>query len=168
MKNKIIAGFLSTALLLSPLSAHADEAVHLSGKLVDGRVYMPLRAAGAQIGAITTWNQKTQTATVNKDGKVLEVKLGEFVKMFDNRVYVQFRDSTKHSLSKTISSGIQLIWLLVQSTSLSILEHWIMPKPSNWWNHYSANTKILRNISRKAKTTYTTVFQSLTPELIKH
>ncbi|GMK37039.1 hypothetical protein PCCS19_00920 [Paenibacillus sp. CCS19] len=105
MKNKIIAGFLSTALLLSPIAAHADEAVHLNGKLVDGRVFMPLRAAGAQIGAVTTWNQKTQTATVKKDGKVLEVKLGEFVKMFDNRVYVQFRE-----FNETFFEQDHIVW----------------------------------------------------------
>ncbi|MBB6023823.1 hypothetical protein HNR77_004925 [Paenibacillus sp. JGP012] len=105
MRNKIIAGFLSTALLLIPLAAHANEAVHLNGKLVDGRVYMPLRAAGAQIGAVTTWNQKTQTAIVNKDGKVLEVKLGEFVKMFDNRVYVQFRE-----FNETFFEQDHIVW----------------------------------------------------------
>lgn len=92
MKNKIIAGVVSTALLLSPMAAHANETVSLKGKLVDGRVFMPLRAAGDGIGAVTNWNQKTQTATVKKDGKVLEVKLGEFVKLFDNRVYIQFRE----------------------------------------------------------------------------
>lgn len=168
MRNKIIAGFLSTALLLIPLAAHADEAVHLNGKLVDGRVYMPLRAAGAHIEAVTTWNQKTQTAIVNKDGKLLEVKLGNLLKCLTIEFMSSSESSTKHSLSKTISSGIQLIWLLVQNTSLSISEHWIMSKPSNWWNLYLANTQILRNISSKVKTTYTTVFQSLTLELIKH
>ncbi|WP_458123992.1 stalk domain-containing protein [Paenibacillus sp. Z3-2] len=105
MKNKIIAGLLSTALLLNPLAAHADEAVHLNGKLVDGRVFMPLRAAGDQIGAVTTWNQKTKAATVKKDGKVLEVKLGEYVKMFDNRVYVQFRE-----FNETFFEQDHIVW----------------------------------------------------------
>ena len=36
------------------MAAHADEAVHLNGMLVDGRVFMPLRAAGDQFGALTT------------------------------------------------------------------------------------------------------------------
>lgn len=74
------------------MAAHANDQVMLDGKIVDGRAFMPLRAAGDGIGAVTTWNQKTQTATVKKDGKVLEVKLGKFVKLFDNRVYIQFRE----------------------------------------------------------------------------
>ncbi|WP_054024921.1 copper amine oxidase N-terminal domain-containing protein [Bacillus sp. FJAT-28004] len=92
LRNKLIFGLVSTALLLSPIAAHANEPVRLDGKMVDGRVFMPLRAAGDGIGAETTWNQKSQTATVKKDGKILQAKLGQFVKLFNNRVYIQFRE----------------------------------------------------------------------------
>lgn len=66
---------------------------------------MPLRALGDQIGGVTIWNQKTQTATVKKDGKVLQVKLGEYVKILDNRVYVQFRE-----FNETFFKQDQIVW----------------------------------------------------------
>ncbi|CAM3910695.1 stalk domain-containing protein [Cohnella lubricantis] len=100
-KYKLLAGLLGTAVLVSPLAAHAeDEAAPqytvLDGKYLDDRVYMPLRAAADGIGAVTTWNQKTKTATVELNGKRFEATVGPYVKLFDNRIYVQFRqfDST--------------------------------------------------------------------------
>lgn len=94
-KFKLLVGLLGTALLVNPLVARADESeisVNLDGKYVDGRVYMPLRAAADGMGAATAWNQNTQTATVEKGGIKFEATVGPFVKVFNNRMYVQFRE----------------------------------------------------------------------------
>ncbi|WP_336775515.1 copper amine oxidase N-terminal domain-containing protein [Paenibacillus sp. MMO-58] len=108
-KMKILAGLTGISLLLNPIATYAEDAgiplTVLDGKLVSGRVFMPLRAAGDAIGAKIGWNQKTQTATVEKDGTVFVAKVGPFVKLFNNRVYVQFRE-----FSETFFEQDTILW----------------------------------------------------------
>lgn len=92
MKNKIISGILLTGLLLSPNTAHAAIIPLDGGKLVDGRVFVPIREAGVKLGANISWNSKTKTASLEKDGNKLIAKVGPFVKIFDGRAYVQLRE----------------------------------------------------------------------------
>lgn len=105
LRSKFLIGLVSSALLLSPLTAHANNYISLNGKLVDGRIYMPLRAAGDEMKANVNWDQKTKTATLTKDGITLKAKVGPFVKLFDGRVYVQFRE-----VSDTFYNKEQIIW----------------------------------------------------------
>ncbi|MFC5471116.1 copper amine oxidase N-terminal domain-containing protein [Cohnella suwonensis] len=91
MRMKILAGLIGAALMLSPtISAYAAE---VQGKMVDDRIYVPLRYAADQIKAQVSWDNKTKTATMTKDDKQLIAKVGgPFVKVFHGRVYVQFRE----------------------------------------------------------------------------
>ncbi|OAB40914.1 hypothetical protein PMSD_00785 [Paenibacillus macquariensis subsp. defensor] len=66
---------------------------------------MPLRAARDGMKANVTWDQKTKTATLTKDGITLKAKVGQFVKLFDGRVYVQFRE-----VSDTLYNKELIIW----------------------------------------------------------
>lgn len=92
MKNKLISGIISTALILSPIAAHANHYVTVDGKMLDNRVYVPIRETGEQLGAKISWNQKTKTAVIQKDGNQLVAKVGPYVKILDGRVYVQLRE----------------------------------------------------------------------------
>lgn len=92
MKSKIISGIVSTVLLLSPMVAHADNHVTVDGKMVAGRIFVPIRETGEQLGAKISWNSKTKTASIEKDGNKLVAKVGPYVKIFDGRVYAQLRE----------------------------------------------------------------------------
>lgn len=59
--------------------------------MLDNRVYVPIRENGEQLGAKISWNQKTKTASIQKDGDQLVAKVGPYVKILDGRVYVQLR-----------------------------------------------------------------------------
>lgn len=61
-----------------PITIHADgEYVHsdVAPTIQNGRTLLPLRAAGEAIGATVDWDQPTQTATAEKDGKVVSFTL---------------------------------------------------------------------------------------------
>lgn len=103
--SKALLGLAAAALLLSPISAHADSYVRLKGKLVDGRTYVPLRAAGEQMKAQIGWNNKTKTATITKDGKKLTATVGIEARLFDGSVYVQFRQ-----INDAFYASEQIIW----------------------------------------------------------
>ncbi|MGO4106562.1 stalk domain-containing protein [Paenibacillus sp. YAF4_2] len=44
--------------------------------MVAGRVFVPIRETGEQLGAKISWNQKTKTASIEKDGNKLVAKVG--------------------------------------------------------------------------------------------
>jgi hypothetical protein len=91
-RNKILVGLVSSALLIAPFTAHASlEKIQVSGKIVEGRTYIPLRLTAAQMKAQINWNSKTQTATVTKDGKKIVATVGKNARMFDGSVHVQLR-----------------------------------------------------------------------------
>ncbi|CAM4462907.1 hypothetical protein FHS16_003100 [Paenibacillus endophyticus] len=92
MRNIIISGILATGLLLSPISAHAAITKLDGGKLIAGRVFVPIRETGVTLGAKINWDSKTKTASLEKDEKKLIAKVGPFVKLIDGRVYVQLRE----------------------------------------------------------------------------
>lgn len=58
MKRKLITVIVSTALLLNPMVAQADNDVTVDGKMVAGRVFVPIRETSDQLGSKISWNQK--------------------------------------------------------------------------------------------------------------
>lgn len=88
MKTKIVA-YAIALLLLFPVSAFAvdididDAKVEFCGHtgipFIDSnnRTQVPLRMTMESLGAVVDWNQKTQTAVVEKDGIRVEVPIGK-------------------------------------------------------------------------------------------
>ncbi len=95
-KKRFISLLMIVSLLATPTTAMAETippgyhkdvlpiTIHVDGSFVatdveptiqNGRTLLPLRAAGEAIGAIVNWDQSTQTATAEKDGKSVSFTL---------------------------------------------------------------------------------------------
>lgn len=66
------------------VSANEEDRSIYNGKVLNGRTYAPIRAVGEKLDAQVGWSNKTKTATVKKDGKVLTIKLGSKVLKVNN------------------------------------------------------------------------------------
>lgn len=97
-KSKLLlaAALLTGALIAAPSPAQAIDAmdfewgpvpitVHVDGEylpmdvdpvIVNGRTMVPLRAAGEAVGATVNWNQASQTASANVNGKNVTFTIG--------------------------------------------------------------------------------------------
>jgi len=56
---------------------------------VDGRILVPIRAVCDKIGAVTSWSESTQTATVSKDGVTLKLQIGSNIMQVSGESPVQ-------------------------------------------------------------------------------
>ncbi|GLX71287.1 copper amine oxidase N-terminal domain-containing protein [Paenibacillus glycanilyticus] len=95
MKKTVLVGLMSAALMVGPVSSYAanDDVATLSlkGILSEGRLYAPLRVTGEKLGAKISWNQKTNTASLNKDGQTFTAIVGNGALLISGKVYVQFK-----------------------------------------------------------------------------
>ncbi|MCM3172289.1 MULTISPECIES: stalk domain-containing protein [unclassified Paenibacillus] len=99
---------LSGALMFSPMSSYAaddqyDEYDGVNGLLYEGRLYAPLRSISTNYLFIydekldkyfdvnISWDQKTKTASLTKDGKTFNATVGNGVLLRNGSVYVQFK-----------------------------------------------------------------------------
>jgi len=55
-----------------------------NGKVVNGRLYAPIRAVGEKIEAQVSWDKATKTATLIKDKKVIKLTLGSKILKVNN------------------------------------------------------------------------------------
>ncbi|MGE8034083.1 hypothetical protein B1B04_20455 [Lysinibacillus sp. KCTC 33748] len=55
-----------------------------NGKVVNGRLYAPIRAVGEKIQAEVSWDKATKTATLIKDKKVIKLTLGSKILKVNN------------------------------------------------------------------------------------
>ncbi|WP_342532485.1 copper amine oxidase N-terminal domain-containing protein [Lysinibacillus sp. FSL K6-0057] len=55
-----------------------------NGKVVNGRLYVPIRAVGEKIKAQVSWDATTKTATLIKGKKVIKMTLGSKILKVNN------------------------------------------------------------------------------------
>ncbi|MGG3283329.1 copper amine oxidase N-terminal domain-containing protein [Paenibacillus solani] len=71
MFRKIASVLLASSLLVAPLASYsyaANDIVSIdSGKLVNNRVFIPLRAVSENLGANVKWDQQQKTVTIQRE-----------------------------------------------------------------------------------------------------
>ncbi|MFC9539965.1 copper amine oxidase N-terminal domain-containing protein [Lysinibacillus sp. NPDC056959] len=68
----------------STVYASVTENYIYNGKVVNGRLYAPIRAVSEKIKAQVNWNGATKTATLIKDKKVIKMTLGSKILKVNN------------------------------------------------------------------------------------
>ncbi|MBD3922709.1 copper amine oxidase N-terminal domain-containing protein [Paenibacillus sp. PR3] len=95
MKRTVLVGLISAALMVGPVSSYAANddvaTISLKGILSEGRLYAPLRITGEKLGAVVSWNQETNTASLTKDGKTFTATVGNGALLISGKVHVQFK-----------------------------------------------------------------------------
>ena len=99
-KRSMIAWIITAGVLLSQTTVNAQEvsgdeiSVFIEGEkqslevapiIYSGRTLVPLRGIFEKLGAVVTWNEENKTVTVTAEDNLIEVKIGSYFALKNNK-----------------------------------------------------------------------------------
>ena len=77
LKNAVVLGILKSKALSKNININIDIDKEVVPIIKDGRTLVPVRFISESLGSNVDWNDKTETATINLNGKIVKVAIGQ-------------------------------------------------------------------------------------------